>query len=160
MEQISNVLGIDIEQVKELNPQYRHNIINGNSKLSALRLPTKYIDAFIDNEDSIYAYNAEELLNRRLIVDVREEVPEVKTSSRSRSSSYSSSKYSRRSKHSSSTSKSKRSKKGKGSSDVTIKKGDTLSSIAKRNGTTVSKLKKLNKMKGNTIKKGSKIRVK
>ena len=163
MEQISNVLGIDIDQVKELNPQYRHNIINGNSKLSALRLPVKYIDAFIDNEDSIYAYNATELLNRRLIVDVREEVPEVRTSSRSRSSSYSSSKSSSRRSYSSSSSKSKRSKsksKGKGSSNVTIKKGDTLSSIAKRNGTTVEKLKKLNKLKGNVIKKGSKIKVK
>ena len=169
MEQISNVLGIDIDQVKELNPQYRHNIINGNNKLSALRLPVRYIDAFIDNQDSIYAYNASELLNRRLIVDVNEEAPDVRTSSRSRYSNYSSSRYSSRHSYSSSRSSSSKSrhgksktkgKKNKGSSDVTVKKGDTLSSIAKRNGTTVDKLKKLNKMKGNMIKKGAKIKVK
>jgi len=159
MEQISNVLGIDIEQLKELNPQYRHNIINGNNKLSALRLPAKYINAFIDNEDSIYAYNASELLNRRLIVDVREEEPVARSSSRSRSYSYSSSRYSKHS-YSSSKSSKRKSRKGKGSSDVTVKKGDTLSSIAKRNGTTVEKLKKLNKLKGSFIKKGAKIKVK
>lgn len=159
MEQISNVLGIDIEQLKELNPQYRHNIINGNNKLSALRLPAKYINAFIDNEDSIYAYNASELLNRRLIVDVREEEPVVRSSSRSRSYSYSSSRYSKHS-YSSSKSSKRKSRRGRGSSDVTVKKGDTLSSIAKRNGTTVEKLKKLNKLKGSFIKKGAKIKVK
>lgn len=159
MEQISNVLGIDIEQLKELNPQYRHNIINGNNKLSALRLPAKYINAFIDNEDSIYAYNASELLNRRLIVDVREEEPVARSSSRSRSYSYSSSRYSKHS-YSSSKSSKRKSRRGRGSSDVTVKKGDTLSSIAKRNGTTVEKLKKLNKIKGSFIKKGAKIKVK
>lgn len=159
MEQISNVLGIDIEQLKELNPQYRHNIINGNNKLSALRLPAKYINAFIDNEDSIYAYNASELLNRRLIVDVREEEPVVRSSSRSRSYSYSSSRHSKHS-YSSSKSSKRKSRRGRGSSDVTVKKGDTLSSIAKRNGTTVEKLKKLNKIKGSFIKKGAKIKVK
>ena len=159
MEQISNVLGIDIEQLKELNPQYRHNIINGNNKLSALRLPAKYINAFIDNEDSIYAYNASELLNRRLIVDVREEEPVARSSSRSRSYSYSSSRYSKHS-YSSSKSSKRKSRRGRGSSDVTVKKGDTLSSIAKRNGTTVEKLKKLNKLKGSFIKKGAKIKVK
>ncbi len=159
MEQISNVLGIDIEQLKELNPQYRHNIINGNNKLSALRLPVKYINAFIDNEDSIYAYNASELLNRRLIVDVREEEPVVRSSSRSRSYSYSSSRHSKHS-YSSSKSSKRKSRRGRGSSDVTVKKGDTLSSIAKRNGTTVEKLKKLNKLKGSFIKKGAKIKVK
>lgn len=159
MEQISNVLGIDIEQLKELNPQYRHNIINGNNKLSALRLPAKYINAFIDNEDFIYAYNASELLNRRLIVDVREEEPVVRSSSRSRSYSYSSSRYSKHS-YSSSKSSKRKSRRGRGSSDVTVKKGDTLSSIAKRNGTTVEKLKKLNKLKGSFIKKGAKIKVK
>lgn len=159
MEQISNVLGIDIEQLKELNPQYRHNIINGNNKLSALRLPAKYINAFIDNEDSIYAYNASELLNRRLIVDVREEEPVVRSSSRSRSYSYSSSRHSKHS-YSSSKSSKRKSRRGRGSSDVTVKKGDTLSSIAKRNGTTVEKLKKLNKLKGSFIKKGAKIKVK
>lgn len=161
MEQISHVLGIDIDQVVELNPQYRQNIINGNSKLSALRLPTRYIDAFIDNADSIYAYNASELLSRRHIVEVREEEPVTRSNSRSYSSNrnYSNRHSSRHSSSSKSRHSSSKSKKG-GSKDVTVRKGDTLSSIAKRNGTTVSNLKKLNKIKGSTIKRGNKIRVK
>ncbi len=162
MEQISHVLGIDIDQLMELNPQYRQSIINGNSKLSALRLPTRYIDAFIDNADSIYAYNAGELLSKRHVVDVREDTPAPRTYTRSYSSgrSYSSERHSGRySSKGHSTSKSKKKGKG-GSKDVTIRKGDTLSSIAKRNGTTVSNLKKLNKIKGNTIRRGKKIRVK
>ncbi|MBR5060670.1 MAG: transglycosylase SLT domain-containing protein [Prevotella sp.] len=162
MEQISHVLGIDIDQVVELNPQYRQNIVNGNSKLSALRLPTKYIDAFIDNADSIYAYNASELLSRRHIVEVRDEAPAPRTYTRSYTSnrSYSSRHSSRHSSSSKSSKKSSRKSSKSKSKDVTVRKGDTLSSIAKRNGTTVNNLKKLNKMKGTTIKKGNKIRVK
>ena len=53
-EQIAHVLGLDVDQIAALNPQYRHNIVNGSWKPSALRLPAALITKFIDNEDSIY----------------------------------------------------------------------------------------------------------
>lgn len=55
-EQIAHVLGMDVDELRDLNPQYRRDIVNGNSGLASLRLPEAMINKFIDNEDSIYAY--------------------------------------------------------------------------------------------------------
>ena len=126
----------------------------------SVRLPSTLIGAFIDKEDSIYNYKTDELLLKRDVVDVNDDVPSV-----SRRSSY-------RSRHSSSSHSSKNngrgSKKGKNSKkskkaaskSVTIKSGDTLSEIAERNHTTVKKLRKLNKISGNSIRAGKKLKVK
>ena len=145
-EQIAKVLNIDIETLKDLNPQYRRNIINGSSKPSSLRLPAMAIASFIDQQDSIYSCTVDNFQNKRTEVDITEPQKE-----------YSSSKYSSRSRKSASHS-SKR-KRGRGKS-VTIRQGDTLSDIARRNGTTVSKLKKLNKISGSSIRAGKKLKVK
>ena len=162
-EQVAKVLGIDIDQIKQLNPQYRRNIVNGSSKPSAIRLPAMLVNSFIDNEDSIYAYNASELLSKRTEVEVNDDNSYYTPK---RHSSYSSGKSG--SKNSSSSRSSKKDRKGKKgkkgrdgvSKNVTIKNGDTLSEIARRNGTTVSKLKKLNKISGSNIRAGKKLRVK
>ena len=160
-EQVANVLGISVDQIKQLNPQYRRNIVNGSTKPSALRLPAMLVNSFIDNEDSIYAYNASELLSRRTEVEVNDETPTYYQSKRrstvsSRSSASSSSRGTKNGK------KGKKGKKGKdgGGRNVTIKQGDTLSEIARKHGTTVSKLKKLNGISGSNIRAGKKLRVK
>ena len=156
-EQIAQVLNINIEHLRNLNPQYRRDIINGLNKPMAVRLPASLIGSFIDNEDSIYSYKPEELLLKRDVVEVNQETPTV-----SRSRSYSRSRST--STRSSSKSRSSRGKKGKnkrgGNKSVTIKSGDTLSEIAARNHTTVKKLRKLNKISGNNIRAGKKIKVK
>lgn len=138
-EQVAQVLGMEIDQIKQLNPQYRRNIVNGSTRPMALRLPATLVGKFIDNEDSIYAYRPDVLLAKRTEVEVNDDVPSY--SRRSSSSSRSKSSSSRKSR-----SKGKKGKKNKGGRNVTIRQGDTLSDIAKRNGTTVSKLKKLNKL--------------
>ena len=145
-EQIAKVLNIDIETLKDLNPQYRRNIVNGSSKPSSLRLPAMAIASFIDQQDSIYSCTVDNFQNKRTEVDITEPQKE-----------YSSSKYSSRSRKS--ASRSSRRKRGRGKS-VTIRQGDTLSDIARRNGTTVSKLKKLNKISGSSIRAGKKLKVK
>ncbi|MGI6223873.1 MAG: transglycosylase SLT domain-containing protein [Prevotella sp.] len=158
-EQVAGVLGITVDQLKELNPQYRRNIVNGNNSPMPIRLPVSYISKFIDNEDSIYAYNADELLKKRDVVDVNDDVPtaqRVRSSHKSSRHSYSSSH--KRSRHYSSR-KSKSKKKKKRSKSVTVRSGDTLSEIAERNHTTVKKLKKLNGISGTTIRAGKKIKV-
>ncbi|MCI6856254.1 MAG: LysM peptidoglycan-binding domain-containing protein [Bacteroidales bacterium] len=58
-EQISEVLGIPIEELKILNPQYRKNIIPGNTRPYALTLPSKQCYAYISSEDSIKNHKAE-----------------------------------------------------------------------------------------------------
>ena len=145
-EQIAKVLNIDIETLKDLNPQYRRNIVNGSSKPSSLRLPAMAIASFIDQQDSIYSCTVDNFQNKRTEVDITEPQKE-----------YSSSKHSSHSRKS--ASRSSRHKKRRGKS-VTIRQGDTLSDIARRNGTTVSKLKKLNKISGSSIRAGKKLKVK
>lgn len=159
LEQVAKVLGIELDEVRTLNPQYRKDIVNGSTEPSAIRLPQQYINQFIDNEDSIYAYRQEELLVKRAVVEV--ETAEISTAP-SRSSRYE--RYSGRSgKKGKKDKRDKRGRKGKrggGSSEVSIKSGDTLSEIARRNHTTVAKLKKLNKISGSTIQAGKKLKVK
>lgn len=69
-EQIAHVLGISMEQLKDLNPQYRQNLINGHASPASLRLPAQLVNAFIDKEDSIYAYNPKEYKFKRKSVDI------------------------------------------------------------------------------------------
>lgn len=148
---IAQVLNMDEELVRSLNPQYRKDIVIGYTKPSTLRLPVDKINSFIDQEDSVYAYNADVLLTKRSEVEVAQGAPNYSIGRTSTSSSRKS--YSR--------SKSKRSSRRRRSSNksVTVRGGDTLSEIAARNNTTVKKLKKLNGLKGNNIRKGKKIRV-
>ena len=154
LKQIAEVCGVDIEELRALNPQYRKDIVNGNSKPSAIRLPISVVNSFISNEDSIYNYQADQLFTRRSLVEVDETSQPSYSSSKkshSRGSKASSRKQSR---------KEKRNKKKKGGKSVTIKSGDTLSEIAERNHTTVKKLRKLNGISGNNIRAGKKIKVK
>lgn len=152
LKQIADVCGVSLDELRALNPQYRRDIVNGNSKPSAIRLPISVVNSFISNEDSIYNYEADQLFTRRSLVEVDESVQPRSSYSRK---SYSSS---------SSTGRSKKGKKNKKKStrskSVTIKNGDTLSEIAARHHTTVKKLRKLNGISGSNIRAGKKIKVK
>jgi membrane-bound lytic murein transglycosylase D len=157
LEQVAGVIGTNIDLLRSLNPEYRRDIVPGNTKPSPIRLPLADSGKFIDNEDSIYNYRTSELLTKRAVVDVNDDVPTFSRSKRS---------YSRRSARKGSRRSARNSRRGsrasssRGSSSVTIQKGQTLSQIAKRNGTTVDKLRKLNGIKGNNIQAGKKLRVK
>lgn len=165
LKQIAEVCGVSLEELRALNPQYRRDIVNGNSKPSAIRLPISLVNTFISNEDSICNYQADQLFTRRSLVDVEEQSQPRYTSykkSYSRSSYNSYSAYgSAKAKKSKKDKKSKKNKKkDSGSKSVTIKNGDTLSEIAERNHTTVSKLRKLNGISGSNIRAGKKLKVK
>ena len=163
IEQIAQVLNINSEHLRNLNPQYRHDIIYGNRKPMPVRLPVSLIGAFIDKEDSIYNYKADEYLAKRDVVEVNDDEPSYtrNRSSRSRSSvSSSNSSRNKKSVRNNRSRKGKKTSKNRGDKSVTIRKGDTLSEIAARNGTTVKKLRKLNKISGNSIRAGKKLKVK
>ncbi|MBR5633915.1 MAG: lytic transglycosylase domain-containing protein [Prevotella sp.] len=89
-EQIAGVLGVDVKLIEELNPQYRRSIVNGKNRPSILRLPMNYVTQFIDMEDSIYAHRADELLTKRVEVEVNDAkptyTPQRKTYSRKKGS--------------------------------------------------------------------------
>ena len=153
LEQIAQVLNINIQHLRNLNPQYRRDIVNGLNKPMTVRLPATLIGSFIDQEDSIYNFKTDELLLKRSVVEVNQEEPKV-----SRHSYYSSRHRSSATRSKSRKSRSRKSKRG--GRNVTIKSGDTLSEIAERNHTTVAKLRKLNKISGNHIRAGKKLKVK
>ena len=69
-QQVVSVCGIDIEQLRSLNPQYKKDIVPGNSKVYALRLPNNMATTFIEKEDSIYAFDAKKYHNKRRTVAV------------------------------------------------------------------------------------------
>ena len=153
LEQIAQVLNINIQHLRNLNPQYRRDIVNGLNKPMTVRLPATLIGSFIDQEDSIYNFKTDELLLKRSVVEVNQEEPKV-----SHHSYYSSRHRSSATRSKSRKSRNKKSKRG--GRNVTIKSGDTLSEIAERNHTTVAKLRKLNKISGNHIRAGKKLKVK
>ena len=63
LKQVSELTGAPLEELKNLNPQYSHNIIPGNSREYILRIPYNYTNAFIEHEDSLYRHKADEYFN-------------------------------------------------------------------------------------------------
>lgn len=55
-EQLSNNLDISVEDLRELNPQYIHDIIPASERGHILRLPYALTNPFIEKEQEIYAY--------------------------------------------------------------------------------------------------------
>ena len=133
-EQITDVCGIGMDEVKSLNPQYKKNIIPGDSKPQTLRLPINYISTFIDSQDTIYAHRSAELFKNRRTVSVAN------------------------------TRNTARSSKGKSSSqgNVTyhrIRNGETLSTIARKYGVTVSQIKSWNGLRSTRINAGKRLKI-
>jgi len=136
LQQIAEVCGVELDALKSLNPQFRQNIIPGDTREETLRLPQKYITSFIENEDSILNYKTAQFLKNRRVAAV----PKASSSrSTSRASSTSS---------------------GNKPTYHKIRSGETLSTIAKRYGTTVAKLRSLNGIRGSKITAGKNLRVK
>jgi membrane-bound lytic murein transglycosylase D len=62
LRQVAEVLHVDFELVKMLNPQYKRDIVPGNMVSSVLKLPVPATYAFISREDTVYMHRVEELL--------------------------------------------------------------------------------------------------
>ena len=75
LEQIAAVLELDIDMLRTLNPMYRRDVVPGLTKPSAIKMSVNDVTRFIDNQDSIYNYNASELLSKRDEVEVNDNVP-------------------------------------------------------------------------------------
>ena len=75
LEQVAEVVGINIDLLRSLNPMYRRDVIPGASEPLPLRLPQTEVSKFIDMEDSVYTYKVDELLSKRSEVEIRDDVP-------------------------------------------------------------------------------------
>ena len=129
LEQIAAVLELDIEMLRSLNPQYRRDIVPGNTKAYAIRLPMADAVRFIDLQDSVFAASASD---KRVVVEVEEDVAKT-------------------------TKADKRS--ARGAKWHTVRRGDTIGGLAKKYGTTAARIRSLNGLRGNNIRAGKKLRV-
>ena len=69
--QISELVGVPMDMIRELNPQYIHDMIPGNESPYILRLPSQYTTSFIDHQDSLYTYKAKELFSPATLENIR-----------------------------------------------------------------------------------------
>ena len=69
-EQISEVIGIPVDELRNYNPQYVYNIIPGNERPYVLRIPYEYTAAFAENEQEIYTYKDTTYFNPNIIKQI------------------------------------------------------------------------------------------
>ena len=72
LKQVSELTGAPLDQLKNLNPQYRHEIIPGNEREYILRIPFQYSNAFIDMEDSLAVHKADIYFNPVTIKKIKD----------------------------------------------------------------------------------------
>lgn len=66
--QITNTIGIPIDELRDLNPQYKRDVIPGNERAYELRIPSDYTDAFIESERKIFE-NDSKYFNKNIVVN-------------------------------------------------------------------------------------------
>ena len=71
-QQISDNIDIPIDIIRDLNPQYFHDIIPGTQKEYILRLPINYSNAFTEKEQQIYAYKDSTFFSEVAIQKIKE----------------------------------------------------------------------------------------
>ena len=124
-ESISKFCDVDVSMLRDLNPQYRRDLVNGLSEPSTIRMPIAAINKYVEMEDSILSYESH-YANRRSYVAVEESRPKAASTHRSQSTSASSSRYGRSS-HSGRTSSSTTSRYGRSSKQNTSASAPTSS---------------------------------
>ena len=129
--QVSEVLGIPIDDLRDLNPQYYKDIVPGNQGEQVFRLPFNYSNAFLDSQDTIYKYKAAEMFSGS--VDVGR--PQTATRPRTTASSGGQWVY------------------------YKVRRGDNLGKIAARHHTTVKNIKSWNGLKSDRIREGQRLKV-
>ena len=129
LQQVSENLGIDINELRRLNPQYSRDILPGGS-VYALCLPSEKVGMYIDLQDTILTYKADSLINNR-----RAEIDLAKVTSIT--GAY----------------------RVNGVTYYTIKRGDTLGGIAKKFHCSVKQLKQWNGLKNDNIREGKKLKI-
>ena len=71
--QVSEVVGVPLEEIKYLNPKYYNDIVPGSGGTCTLILPEKWTDAYIDAAaDTLYTHKASEYLSEKVIRDISE----------------------------------------------------------------------------------------
>ena len=72
LKQVSELTGAPLEELKDLKPQYKHEIIPGHEREYILRLPYNYTNQFIEFEDSLYKHKADVYFNPATIKKIKD----------------------------------------------------------------------------------------
>ena len=127
--QVSEILGIELDELRRLNPQYAKDIIPGG-KTYSLCLPAERVTDYIDQQEIILAYRADELINnRRAEIDLAQKT--------NLNGGYSIN----------------------GVTYYKIKNGDTLGAIAQKFHVTVKQIKAWNGLKSDNIRAGATLKI-
>lgn len=129
LQQIAEVLDYPIEMLRDLNPQYKVDIIPAKGRSFVLRLPNELIGSFLEKEKEIYAYKDSVFFNQKLLVS-----PSKYTASYQYEIPSGSIRYVYR-----------------------VKEGDVLGSIAMRYNVSVRQLKEWNNLYRNLIRVGQRL---
>ncbi len=133
-DQISDVLGIPVGELRVLNPQYRRDVIPGDIRPYTLTLPSLQVYAYLANEDSIVNHNASRYARRDVVQPSDGTVNG--TDHRGRYVEEIVTKYHK------------------------VKRGETLASIAKRYGVTQQSVRSANGIKRRGgVKRGQRLRI-
>ncbi|MCK9450690.1 MAG: LysM peptidoglycan-binding domain-containing protein [Bacteroidales bacterium] len=69
-DQLNEMLGISIEDLRFFNPQFKKDIIPATAeKPYILRIPTDFIGAYLNNEEQLYAYTTKEGLKKEKLIE-------------------------------------------------------------------------------------------
>ena len=127
--QISECIGISVDMLRNLNPEYVKDIVPGKTRTRVLKLPYSFSGAFIDVQDTIYAYKDSIFFDPVRVKDVG-----VVKNTRVSAGSPTYTTY-------------------------TVKRGDSLGKIASRHHTTIANIKKWNNLRRDTIVPGQRLKI-
>jgi membrane-bound lytic murein transglycosylase D len=68
LSQISAIMGLPLNELKALNPQYKTGLIPGSSKPHSLMLPMSHLGDFIDLNDTIRLYKPDVYLSKATLI--------------------------------------------------------------------------------------------
>lgn len=131
LNQVAEVLNMPISTLRDLNPQYKMDIIPAKGKSYVLRIPMESVGQYIDNEQKIFAYKDSVYFNPNNRID-----PAKFKSSYQYDVPSGSKKLVYR-----------------------VKEGDVLGTIARRHGVSVRQLRSWNNIRGNIIRVGQKLTI-
>ena len=87
--QINETVGVPLEMLRQLNPQYTHDIIPGDEGTQVLQLPFSWSSAFMDvPRDTLYNHKSGELLNTQVLKNLKESGGETRVAYKVRSGDY------------------------------------------------------------------------
>ncbi|MDX9846257.1 MAG: LysM peptidoglycan-binding domain-containing protein [Tenuifilaceae bacterium] len=131
LEQVANVLNIPLKTLRDLNPQYKIDIIPAKQKQMSLKLPFEAIGPFIDRQQEIFAYKDSIYFNPKNVINP--------------------SRYSASYAHDIPS--------GSQRIRYRVKEGDVLGTIAGRHKVTVAQLRGWNNIRGNMIRIGQNLTI-